>query len=61
MVGGNLSLVDQLSGMQLVSCQILDETQQSFVGKRLKCLHACIDSYSDFYNFRTGTKDFEDC
>lgn len=31
MVGGNLSLVDQLSGMQLVSCQIFDETQQSFV------------------------------
>lgn len=39
MVGGNLSLVDQLSGMQLVSCQILDETQQSFVWKRLKCLY----------------------
>lgn len=39
MVGGNLSLVDQLSGMQLVSCQIFDETQQSFVWKRLKCLY----------------------
>lgn len=39
MVGGNLSLVDQLSGMQLVSCQILDETQQSCVWKRLKCLY----------------------
>lgn len=39
MVGGNLSLVDQLSGMQLVSCQIFDETQQSCVWKRLKCLH----------------------
>lgn len=39
MVGGNLSLVDQLSGMQLVSCQIFDETQQSFVWKKLKCLY----------------------